>query len=112
MQIYYEPIQLVETVQHPHGIAPTKPIIRTTPSTPVVMPPMHPSTPTPSCVLSSRVDLDSSLQHLHALSLDWSCDPLLASLARILEALGWTRECVMVRTPLCLKGAHGVGQIT
>jgi len=102
------PIQLVETFRHPHGIAPTKPVIRTTPSTPVVMPPVHPSTPTPSCTPSSRADLDSSLQRLQALSLDWSGDALLAGLARILEALGWTRECVAARTPLCLRGAHGV----
>jgi hypothetical protein len=40
--------------------------------------------------------------------LDWSGDALLAGLARILEALGWTRECVVARMPLCLRGAHGV----
>ena len=28
-------------------------------------------------------------------SLDWSEDPLLAGLARILEALGWKRVCIV-----------------
>ena len=95
------PIQLVETVRHPHGIAPMKPVIKTTASSLANTPSVYPSTPTPLCT-------DSSLQHLCALSLDWSGDPLLAGLARILEALGWTRGCVAARMPLCLRGAHGV----
>ena len=56
----------------------------------------------------SAVRSDLSLQPSYTPSLDWSGDPLLAGLARILEALGWTRGCVAARTLLCLRGAHGV----
>jgi hypothetical protein len=102
------PIQHVETVRHPHRIGPTKPVIKKTSSASAVAPSAHSYSPTPLCALSSCVDLDSSLQHLSALSLDWSGDPLLAGLARILEALGWTRDLGAARTPLCLRGADGV----
>ena len=82
------PVQLIETVQNPCGIVPTKPVIRTmspSTSTPII----HPSSSTPSCEPLSGVCLDSTLQPLGALLLDWSGDPLLAGLARILKALGW-----------------------
>ena len=100
------PIQLVETVRHPHGIAPTKPVIKTI--SPASTPHMHPSTSTSSCEPISAVHSDSPLRSTCALSLDWSRDPLLAGLARILEALGWVRDHGAARTPLCLRGAHGV----
>ena len=69
------------------------------------MPIIHPSISTPS---REPLHLDSPLWPLGALSLDWSGDPLLAGLARILEALGWVRDHGVARTPLCLRGAHGV----
>jgi hypothetical protein len=101
------PIQLMKTIQHPCGIVPTKPIIRTispSTSTPII----HPSISTPSCKPLSGVHSNSSSQPLGALLLDWSGDPLLAGFARILEALGWIRDHGTVRTLLCLRGAHGV----
>jgi len=101
------PVQLVETVRHPCGIAPSKPVIRTT-SPPMSTPIIHPSISTPSREPLSGVRLDSPLRPLGALLLDWSGDPLLAGLARILEALGWVRDHGAARTPLCLRGAHGV----
>ena len=78
------PVQLVETVQHPCGIAPNKPIIGTI-SPSVSTPIIHPSISTPS---REPLHLDSPSRPLGALSLDWSGDPLLAGLARILEAVG------------------------
>ena len=100
------PVHLVETIRHPCGIAPTKPVIRT--SSAVSTPILHSSMSTHSCEPLSAVRSDSSLWPSYTPSLDWSGDPLLAGLARILEALGWTRGCVAARTPLCLRGAHGV----
>jgi hypothetical protein len=102
------PIQLVETIRHPHGIAPTKPVIKTTALSPAGIPPTHPSTSTSSREPIPAVHSDSPLQSTCAFSLDWSGDPLLAGLARILEALGWVRDHSAARTPLCLRGAHGV----
>jgi hypothetical protein len=101
------PIQLVETIRHPCGIAPTKPVIRTispSASTPII----HPSISTPSREPLSGVHLDSPSWPLGALLLDWSGDPFLAGLARILEALGWVQYHGVARTPLCSWGAHGV----
>jgi len=100
------PVHLVETIRHPCGIAPTKPVIRT--SSAVSTPILHSSMSTHSCEPLSAVRSDSSLWPSYTPSFDWSGDPLLAGLARILEALGWTRGCVAARTPLCLRGAHGV----
>ena len=100
------PVQLVETVRHPQGIAPMKPVIKTI--SPASIPHMHPSPSTSSCEPISAIHSDSPLQSTCALLLDWSRDPLLAGLARILEALGWVRERGTARTPLCLRGAHGV----
>ena len=74
------PIQLVKTVRHPHGIVPSKPVIKTI--SPASIPHMHPSTSTSSCEPISAVHLDSPLRPTCALLLDWSGDPLL--LARIL----------------------------
>ena len=84
------PIQLVETIRHPHGIAPTKPVIKT--SSAVSTPMLHPSMSTHSREPLSAVRSDLSLQPSYAPSLDWNGDPLLAGLARILEALGWVRK--------------------
>ena len=88
------PIQLVETIRHPHGIAPTKPVIKT--SSAVSTPMLHSSISTHSHEPLSAVRSDSSLRPSYTPSLDWSGDPLLAGLARILEVLGWTRE-IMAR---------------
>jgi hypothetical protein len=84
------PIQLVETIRHPHGIVPTKPIIKTSSaaSTPI----LHSSISTQSREPLSAVRSDSSFRPSSAPSLDWNGDPLLAGLARILEALGWVRK--------------------
>ena len=84
------PIQLVETIRHPHGIAPTKPVIKT--SSAVSTPMLHSSISTHSREPLLAVRSDSSLRPSYTPSLDWSGDPLLAGLARILEVLGWTRE--------------------
>jgi len=84
------PIQLVETIRHPHGIAPTKPVIKT--SSAVSTPMLHSSISTHLREPLSAVRSDSSLWPSYTPSLDWSGDPLLAGLARILEVLGWTRE--------------------
>ena len=84
------PIQLVETIRHPHGIAPTKPVIKT--SSAVSTPMLHSSISTHLREPLSAVRSDSSLRPSYTPSLDWSGDPLLAGLARILEVLGWTRE--------------------
>ena len=100
------PPQLVETVRHPCRIAPTKPVIRTTALPPTTSPRTNPSMS--AHVPVSTVSFDSSSRSLGDTLLDWSGDPLLAGLARILEALGWKRECIAARTPLCLRGAHGI----
>ena len=99
------PIQLVETDPHPFRITLTKPVIRT--SSPVG----NCSLATPLSKMPLGVHSDSQLQPSGAgftSSLDWSGDPLLAGLARILEALSWKRECIVVRSLLCLRGAHGI----
>jgi hypothetical protein len=101
------PVQLVETIRHPHGIAPMKPVIKTTAS-PTSIPPVHPSMSTSSCKPISTVHPDSPSRSSCAFLLDWSGDPLLVGLARILEVLGWTRDHSAARTPLCSWGAHGV----
>jgi hypothetical protein len=101
-------IQLVETIQHPHGIAPMKPVIKTIASSPTNIPP-HPSMSTSLCEPISAVHLDLASWLSCAFSLDWSGDPLLAGLARILEALGWTRDNGAARMPLCSRGPHGGG---
>jgi hypothetical protein len=101
------PVQLVETIRHPCGIAPTKPVIRTvSPAASTTI--IHPSISAPSREPLPDVRLDPPSWPSGALSLDWSGDPLLAGLARILEALGWVRDHGVARTPLCLRGAHGV----
>jgi hypothetical protein len=94
------PIQLVETIRHPHGIAPTKPVIKTIASSPTSIPPMHPSMSTSSC------EPISAPQSSCAFLLDWSGDPLLAGLARILEVLGWTREITARRGRRFVRGGH------
>jgi hypothetical protein len=82
------PVQLIETVRHPCGIVPTKPIIRTvSPAASTTI--IHPSISAPSRGPLPGVRLDPPSRPSGALLLDWSGDPLLAGLARILEALGW-----------------------
>jgi hypothetical protein len=97
------PIQLVETVRHPHRIAPTKPVIKAIGSSPTSIPPTH---PTSSCEPISAVRSDSASWPSCAFSLDWSGDPLLAGLTRILEALGWTRGITARRGRRFVRGGH------
>jgi len=67
------PVHLVETIRHPCGIAPTKPVIRT--SSAVSTPILHSSMSTHSCEPLSTVRSDSSLWPSYTPSLDWSGDP-------------------------------------
>jgi hypothetical protein len=85
------PVQLVETIQHPCGIAPAKHIVKMTTSVPATSP-AHPSIHTPLYMLTScctHLDFVSKLLKAH--SLDWSGDPFLVGLGTFLEALGWRR---------------------
>ena len=98
------PLQLVKTIWHPCRIVPTKPVIRTMALPPTTSPHTNPSMS--AHVLVSTVSLDLSSWLLCDTLLDWSGDPLLAGLAKILEVLGWTRDHGAMRTSLFLKGGR------